>query len=158
VTGGSVAVINLRHVLYSASIAKYLTNKPLCWRVTLAYLLTDEAFAMSVQRFETHPKNAHWHLLGGGLTLWACWQISTIVGVVLGAQIPAELNLDFAIPLTFIAIIAPQLRKIPHLVAAVSAGLVAVFGQSLPHNSWIIVAAIVGIVVGGGLSQKRKVA
>ena len=84
IVGSSVAVINLRHMLYSAAVAKYLRPLSLRWRIILGYLLTDEAFAISIKRFETtdRPELAHYHLLGSGLTLWVCWQIATVVGVL----------------------------------------------------------------------------
>lgn len=155
VTGSSVAVINLRHVLYSASLAKYLHPLPLRWRIVLGYLLTDEAFAVSVKRFETAPKWAHYHLLGSGLTLWVFWQAATVAGVLVGKEIPADWNLDFAIPLTFIAIIVPNLRNIPQIAAALSAGYMAILAHDLPHNIWIIVAGLTGIIVGGALTKER---
>lgn len=150
IVGSSVTVLNLRHVLYSVTIAKYLRNLSLGWRIILGYLLTDEAFAVSIKRFEQNPvpRHAHYHLLGSGLTLWTFWQISTAAGVWLGTTLPAHLNLDFAIPLTFIAIVAPILRKMPQISAAAASGLVAVFGQSLPWNIWIIAAALAGIMTG----------
>lgn len=155
IVGSSVAVINLRHMLYSAAVAKYLRRLSLRWRMILGYLLTDEAFAVSIKRFENtdRPDLAHYHLLGSGLTLWICWQISTIVGVVAGATIPDELNLGFAIPLTFMALVLPNLRRWSDIAAAIGASLVALFGQGLPWNAWIILAAVVGIAVGGALSH-----
>ena len=90
IVGASVSVINLRHALYSASMAPYLRTLPLRWRIPLAYLLTDEAYAVSINRFTNEPASPyqHYHLLGTGLTLWVCWQIATITGVVFGATIP----------------------------------------------------------------------
>ena len=155
IVGSSVAVINLRHMLYSAAVAKYLRRLSLRWRMILGYLLTDEAFAVSIKRFENtdRPDLAHYHLLGSGLTLWICWQISTIVGVVAGATIPDELNLGFAIPLTFMSLVLPNLRRWSDIAAAIGASLVALFGQGLLWNAWIILAAVVGIAVGGALSH-----
>lgn len=155
IVGSSVAVINLRHMLYSAAVAKYLRRLSLRWRMILGYLLTDEAFAVSIKSFENtdRPDLAHYHLLGSGLTLWICWQISTIIGVVAGATIPDELNLGFAIPLTFMALVLPNLRRWSDIAAAIGASLVALFGQVLPWNAWIILAAVVGIAVGGALSH-----
>jgi predicted branched-subunit amino acid permease len=155
IVGSSVAVINLRHMLYSAAVAKYLRPLSLRWRIILGYLLTDEAFAISIKRFETtdRPELAHYHLLGSGLTLWVCWQIATVVGVLAGATIPDELNLGFAIPLTFMALVLPNLRRVSDIAAATSAALVALFGQVLPWNAWIVAAAVVGITVGGILSH-----
>ena len=102
--------------------------------------MTDEAFAISIKRFETtdRPELAHYHLLGSGLTLWVCWQIATVVGVLAGATIPDELNLGFAIPLTFMALVLPNLRRLSDIAAATSAALVALFGQALPWNAWIV--------------------
>jgi len=151
----SVAVINLRHMLYSAAVAKYLRLLSLRWRIILGYLLTDEAFAISIKRFETtdRPELVHYHLLGSGMTLWVCWQIATVVGVLAGATIPDELNLGFAIPLTFMALVLPNLHRLSDIAAATSAALVALFGQALPWNAWIVAAAVVGITVGGLLSH-----
>ena len=90
----------------------YLRSLPLRWRVPLAYLLTDEAYAVTIHRLKTQPASPfqHYHLLGTGITLWICWQITTITGVVFGATIPESLSLGFAIPLTFIALVAPAIR------------------------------------------------
>ena len=92
----------MRHIIYSANVSFYISSLPLKWRIILGYLLTDEAFAVSFQEFENKNKFAHYHLLGGGLTLWVFWQISTVIGVFLGANIPPYLNLEFAIPLTLL--------------------------------------------------------
>ena len=84
-----------------------------------------------------------------------CWQIATIFGVFAGTTIPEGWHLEFAIPLTFIALIAPLLRNWPHLVVSLVAAGVAVMGQSLPYNSWLILAAALGVCVGGWLSLRQ---
>ncbi len=76
-------VVNLRHALYSASVAPFIKRVPLRWKVLLAYLLTDEAYAVTIMRF-TQPDssaalNKHWFYLGAGFTLWASWQISSAI-------------------------------------------------------------------------------
>ena len=150
VVGASVSVINLRHVLYSASVAPYLRSLPLQWRLPLAYLLTDEAFAVTINRFRDEAPSPfqHYHLLGTGITLWICWQITTVTGVVFGATIPESWSLGFAIPLTFIALVAPAIRRRADLAACLTAGTIAVAGQSLPWKGWIILAAVGGILAG----------
>lgn len=155
VTGGSVAIINSRHIIYSANISKYISVLSLRWRLALGYLLTDEAFAISFQEFENRNRFAHYHLLGGGLTLWVFWQISTVTGVFLGANIPTYLNLEFAIPLTFIAIILPRLKSIAQISTAVTASIIAIFGQEIPYGLWIIVASISGMFIGGLINQRK---
>jgi predicted branched-subunit amino acid permease len=150
VVGTSVSVVNLRHVLYSASIAQYFRTLPLVWRMPLAYLLTDEAYAVTITRLRNEAKSLyqHYHLLGTGITLWLCWQISTIIGVLFGATLPQSWPLDFVIPLTFIALVAPAIRQRADLVACISAAVISIVAQPLPWKSWIIVAAVGGIVAG----------
>ena len=150
VVGASVSVINLRHVLYSASVAPYLRSLPLRWRVPLAYLLTDEGYAVTINRLRDEPPspNQHYHLLGTGMTLWICWQVTTVMGVVFGATIPESWSLGFAIPLTFIALVAPAIRRRADLAACLTAGTIAVVGQPLPWKGWIILAAVGGILAG----------
>ena len=82
------------------------------------------------------------------MTLWIGWQITTITGVVFGATIPESLSLGFAIPLTFIALVAPAIRRRADLAACATAALISIVGQPLPWKSWIILAAIGGIAVG----------
>ena len=94
-------------------------------------------------------------MLGGGLTLWVFWQISTVTGVFLGANIPPYLNLEFAIPLTFIAIILPRLKSIAQISTAVTASIIAIFGQEIPYGLWIIVASISGMFIGGLINQRK---
>jgi predicted branched-subunit amino acid permease len=148
--GASVAVINMRHVLYSASVAPYLRQLPLHWRIPLAYLLTDEAYAVSIKRFLENPANPfkHYHLLGTGMTLWVLWQITTTIGVFASTTIPEELSLGFAIPLTFIAIVAPAIRTRPDLLACITSGGLALAGHALPWNSGLLIAAMGGILAG----------
>jgi len=150
VVGGSVGVVNLRHVLYSASMAQYLKHLPLGWRILLGYLLTDEAYAVSIKRFQDGPQtpHQHYHLLGTGVTLWVAWQLSTIAGVIAGTTIPDAWSLSFAIPLTFIALVAPSIHLRADLVACLVAALLSLLCQPLPWKSWIIVAAFGGIAAG----------
>lgn len=144
-------IVNLRHALYSFSLAPYLQNLPGRWRWLLAYLLTDEAYAVTVLHYrkeEASVAHKHWFWLGSGLTLWLVWQLSTLGGVVLGAQVPASWQLDFTLPLTFIGILVPVLKERPAQAAALSAGLVAVAAFALPYKLGLMLAASVGIVVG----------
>jgi 4-azaleucine resistance transporter AzlC len=146
----TVAVVNLRHALYSASLAPYLRPLSPVWKWLLSYLLTDEAYAVGIVRYQQPDidPHKHWHLLGAGITLWSGWQISTAAGVFLGAVVPSSLSLDFTLALTFIALLMPSLRDRPSLAAAVSAGITALLTYGLPLKLGLIAAALVGIVVG----------
>jgi len=161
----TVFVVNLRHALYSASLAPYLRHLNGWWKALLAYLLTDEAYAVAVTRYardgdgvaplrrqgqgqETISPWRHWYFLGAGLTLWASWQVSTAVGVFLGAVVPERWSLDFTLPLTFIALVFPALRDRAGIAAALTAGAVALLALGLPFKLGLIVAAAAGIAAG----------
>jgi len=154
----TIAVVNLRHMLYSASLAPYLAALPTRWKVLLSYLLTDEAYAPTIIQYERmgYTPMGHWFLFGAGLALWSIWQISTALGIFLGAAIPDSWSLDFALPLTFIAMMVPVLKERPSLAAAVSAGLTALAAYSLPFKLGLILAALVGISVGIYLENRMN--
>jgi 4-azaleucine resistance transporter AzlC len=153
----TIVVVNLRHMLYSASLAPYLKNLSLKWKALLSYLLTDEAYAPSILKYEEEgiTSVSHWFLLGAGFSLWFIWQISTALGIFLGATIPKDWPLDFALPLTFIAMVVPALKNRPMIAAALSAGLVALLAYSLPFKLGLILAALAGITVGTILENKK---
>jgi 4-azaleucine resistance transporter AzlC len=146
----TVAMINLRHMLYSASIAPYIKDLSTRWKSLLAYLLTDEAYAATVVHYQEQgiTPTGHWFFLGAGLALWTTWQISSALGIFLGAALPASWPLDFALPLTFIAMVVPVLKDRPIVAAALSSGIVALLAYQLPYKLGFVLAALVGISVG----------
>jgi 4-azaleucine resistance transporter AzlC len=149
VTVLTIMVVNLRHLLYSASFSPYFLKLPPKWKAALAWLLTDEAFAVASIRYQRGATVlAHWYTLGTGLTLWTIWQASTAVGIVLGAHIPANWSLDFALPLTFMALITPTLTDRPAWTAAATAGFFAAVLAGLPYKLGLLLAATLGIGVG----------
>lgn len=154
----TIAVVNLRHILYSASLAPYLAALPVRWKTILSYLLTDEAYAPTILHYEKEgiTPHAHWFLLGAGGVLWMDWQLGTALGIFLGAAIPESWSLDFALPLTFIAMVVPVLKDRPAIAAALSAGVVALIAFSLPYKLGLILAALVGIVVGTLLEGRKS--
>src|SRR5258706_950228 len=153
----TIAVVNLRHMLYSASLAPYLKDLSLRWKVLLSYLLTDEAYAPSIIKFERDGIQpfSHWFVLGAGFALWFNWQVSTALGIFLGAAIPKEWPLDFALPFTFIAMVVPVLKNRAMVAAALSAELVALLAYNLPFKLGLILAALTGILVGTMLEGKK---
>jgi len=156
---GTVGIVNLRHILYGISLSEYLKELPFRWRWILAYLITDESFAVSYKRFSENEKtkNMHYHLLGSGLTLWISWQIATFLGIFAGHFVPESLNLEFAIPLTFIAVVAISIKDKPKLAVFLISALMAVILKDLPWNLWIIGSALIAIAAGVLLSNLGKV-
>jgi 4-azaleucine resistance transporter AzlC len=153
----TIAVVNLRHMLYSASVAPFIEHLPARWKTLLAYLLTDEAYAATILHYEEEgfTPAGHWFFFGAGLALWTTWQLSSALGIFLGAALPSSWPLDFAIPITFIAMVMPVLKDKPIVAAAVSAGTVALLAYGLPFKLGLILAALVGIFTGTYLENRE---
>jgi 4-azaleucine resistance transporter AzlC len=143
-------VVNIRHLMYSAALAPAFREFPRRSRVLLPYLLTDQAFALSILQFERKddPSYRRWFFFGVGMGLWVPWQIATITGVVVGAQIPESFGLEFAIPLVFLVLLIPVIQTRPGLTAAVSGGLVAVLANGIPFHLGLVAGAVAGIGTG----------
>jgi len=145
----TVLVINLRLVMYSASLAPELLDEPRRWRALSAYLLTDQAYALSVTRFEREPGTSRRPFyLGAAAPLWVVWQVCTVVGAVVGARVPPWLPLDFAVPLTFLALLVPAVKGRATAAAAAVGGGVATVGVGLPLEAGLMVGAVAGVLAG----------
>jgi len=143
----SVGVINSRHLLYGAVLSEYLNKLSLVKKLFISYFIVDQGFAVSniyLKKNKVQPFN-YYHLMGSGITLWLCWQVATILGIFLGSIVPEELGLEFAIPLTFIAIIINELRKLDHSMVMIISGLAATFFYNAPFKSYILISALIGL-------------
>lgn len=159
--GLTAGLLNLRHVLYSVSMAEHVRHLPRRWRMLLAYLLTDEAYAVAILRYQSRPQpeagpdNRHWYFLGCGFTLWSTWQLSTAAGLLFGATVPAEWDIDFAVPLTFIALLTLLMRERAGQAAALVAAVAALALAALPFRLGLVVAIVLGLLA-GVMAAKRS--
>ncbi len=148
----TVLVVNLRMALYSASLAPHFRRLPAGWKGLLSYLLTDQAYAAAITRFDegqTEEVDKRWYYLGAALAVWVAWQPVAMLGVLLGSRVSEGWSLDFVLPLTFIALALPAIKDRLTAVAALSAGATAVLAAAMPLNLGLITAALVGVL--GGL-------
>ena len=145
----SSSVVSTRHLLYGAVVAQYLSKLSLMWKIFLSYLLTDQAFAVSQEFFKKNSNDEykHYHLLGAGLTLWIVWQLTTVIGILLGSIVPDELGLSFTIPLTFLALLINYFRKIDHLIVIFLSGLSSILFYDAPLKSYIILSCVVSLFI-----------
>lgn len=150
VAAGTALIINSRMLLYSASLSPFMAAEPPGRRVAVAYLLTDQAYAVSLARFEGEPEatNRFGYFLGAGLGLWSTWQTSSLAGALVGEVIPEEVPVKFAVPLVFLVLLIPAIKDRPTAVAAVVSGTVAVLAAGLPSNAGMPLAAVSGIAAG----------
>ena len=144
----SVGAVNSRHLLYGAVVSEHISDLKLIWKIIISYFLIDQAFARSNEYLKkSNEKNKYFHLIGGGATCWIIWQSTTFLGIILGAAIPEKLGLSFAVPLTFIAILVNDFRKIFNVIVIIVSGLVATLGFNyIPYKAYVIVAAIAGLL------------
>ena len=149
-------VVNLRHALYSASLAPYVRNLSHRWLLPLGFWLTDETYAVVINRYrraDASP-NKHWYYLGSALAMYFNWQLCTALGIIAGQQLKgiADWGLEFAMVVSFIGIVVPMLVTKPMLLCAVISGGTAVVLRGLPHQLGLICAAVVGVTAGYVLS------
>ncbi len=145
-------VVNLRHMLYGATMVPFYKKLNFLWKMVLAFGLTDETFAVAVTHYNRDDgiPNKQYYNLGSMIFMYANWNFCTFVGLTAGKTFPeiSQWGLDFAMPATFIGIVIPYLVSKPVWVSVVAAGAVSIAAGGLPHKLGLMVAAIAGVVVG----------
>lgn len=155
VAAAAAWTVNLRLLLYTASLAPYFSHERLGRRMVAAYVLTDQAYAASIARWEHAPDTSETRagrfafFMGGAMTLWIGWQLATLAGALIGNAIPKSVPLDFSIPLVFLALLMPTITSRASALAAAAGGAAAVVSAELgAHSVSILVGAVVGIAAG----------
>lgn len=146
----SAGMVNLRMVIYSASLSRYVKHEPFWHRVLMSYLLIDQVFAFGAAHLEKYPDEKHLRHYTYGISIltYPLWAITAVIGFFVGAIIPESWSLTFAIPLMFLAMLVPAIKGRPHLAAAAVATFVALAGVNLPNNLGIVAAILLGMATG----------
>ena len=143
----SAWIINLRFMMYSAALAPHLLEEPTRRKLPFIYILSDQAFGVSMSRFANQmPKYPAWYYYGASGTIALTWAISAIIGAGVGTLVPKSWGLEFAFPLSFMALMFAAIKDKPAVIAAVVGGSSAVLLKGLPYNLGLIVAATLGIL------------
>jgi len=144
--------VNLRMAMYSASIAPYLRGVPFWKRAAMSYILVDQSYAVGLAKFETTPEMGPServaYFTGTMMINMPLWYGGTLVGALVGAQIPPEYALDFAVPITFLALIGPMLKTAAHVMAAFTSIVMALLLGFIPYDLGLMLAAVAAMVVG----------
>nr|WP_204102418.1 AzlC family ABC transporter permease [Spirulina major] len=145
-------VVNLRHLLYAVSLIPHVKHLSQRWKIPIGFLLTDEAFAVAINRYNQNDRSPdkHWYYLGAALFMYANWLLCTFLGLTIGQLIPnaAKWGLDFAMSVTFIGMIIPYIQNRPMLATILVTSCVSLLSYSLPHKLGLIMAAFAGIMAG----------
>ncbi len=160
------ALLNARHLLYSAALAPWLREVPFARRAAMAHLLTDEAFALAISHFRRigrTDERGYW--IGAFVATFIPWNLATMAGVVLGAQIPdpARLGIDVIFPAAMIGLAVGLITGRRELVAAIVGGVVGVVvalatSPSIGIVSGGIVGPLVGLLVPASLAEGDRAA
>lgn len=154
----SALAVNLRMAMYSATLAPHLGKAPMWKRALAAYVLVDQVFAISSLEYERRRDMsvaAKWSfMIGTAAPVVPLWYLATYLGAYIGSAIPPELALDFAVPITFLAMIGPALRTLAHIGAAATALAVSPMLIWVPHSLNIMLAGIAAMIVGAAIEKR----
>ena len=145
-------VVNLRHLLYAATLLPYLRRLSGLWKALLSFWLTDETFAVAVKHYHQADSSTHkhWYQLGSSVAMYLNWNICTLIGLTAGQMFPRiqSWGLDFAMPATFLGMVIPYLISRPMWVAVIVSATMAVICHGLPHKMGLMIAALAGVTAG----------
>ena len=148
----SALAVNLRMAMYSASLTPHLGATPAWQRAIAAYMMVDQSYACSILAYERNrdwsPAQKMAFYFGAVTPVIPVWYAMTVAGALIGSSMPAGLALDFAVPITFIAMIAPALRTLAHKAAATASVVLALGFAFVPFNLGLIIAGVGGMMVG----------
>ncbi len=148
----SALAVNLRMAMYSASITPHLGAIPFWWRAVAAYFLVDQAYALSIAKYEDEPEMTvpikMAYFFGTVAPICPLWYVFTLVGALVGKTIPETWAIDFIMPLAFLALIGPLLRTPAHMIAAGTGIIVALLAAGIPYNLGLLVAGTAGMMAG----------
>lgn len=153
-------VINLRHVLYSASLAGKIRDASFFQKCLMSYALTDEVYATTIKEMEENRGDKYLFYFTVMLTFWGFWVLANFMGAMFGSSFPdiQKYGLDFAMVAAFIAIVVPQVKSQACMVAALVASMSGVLLVILPCSLGIVIASLLGVLAGLAvdLSEERR--
>lgn len=151
----SALAVNLRMAMYSASMVPWLGGASQPARAAVAYSLIDQTYVLSIEHFQNVPKLSMGQRLayftGTAILMCGSWIVFCFIGATAGRAIPASIPLDFTVPITFLAMIAPALRTPAHVAAATVAVVVSLALGTLPAGVGPMIAALLAMLTGAGI-------
>jgi len=150
-------LVNLRHLLMSASLSLHFKNTDQCFLPALSFLITDESFAVSSLNLPDQKKKQI-YFLTLGIIAYLAWVLSSWLGATLAGFLPEDsyLGLDFVLPAMFIALLVLQIKDREDIMVAILSGLFSLsFVYLLPENWNIITATMIAATMGVVLERWR---
>ncbi|MBX2995294.1 MAG: AzlC family ABC transporter permease [Bdellovibrionaceae bacterium] len=150
-------IINLRFLLYSAAMSPLLQNSRTITKVACAYLVTDQSYAaMSAHQDKLKtPADSIQFYFGTAVCMLIAWHASLMAGYAFGNFAPTTWALDYAVPLSFLALVLPTLKNRNYIAVALFSSVVSVLLYQLPYKLGLIVTALLAIGFGAFLTRKK---
>ena len=152
--------VNLRMAMYSAALVPWLGQAPLWQRLAVSYLNVDQTYTLAMLRYERDPEMVVRarvvYFFGAATPIIPVWLVFSYVGMRAGTAIPEALALDFALPITFIAMVAPMLRTAAHVAAAGVSVVVGLALSGLPSGLGLLIAAVAAMAAGAMVEARRE--
>ena len=151
--------VNLRMAMYSASLQPHLGTAPLWQRALVAYINFDASYAISIARYEQDPPMSVGEKVGyflGSVSLMTpLWFLGTLLGALFGDAFLGGFDVNFAMPILFLALAAPMVKTLAHLAAAMTSVVAALALSGLPSGTGLLVAAFIAMAVGAEIERRR---
>ncbi|MEM9384899.1 MAG: AzlC family ABC transporter permease [Pseudomonadota bacterium] len=150
-------IVGARHLLYSVALAPRFHGQPRWFRWIGPYVLVDQVFALSTVRDDDEdPATFRAYYLANGFSFWTLWMLSTAVGIYVGPLLPKTVDLAFAAPVLFTALLVMAIDRWEKAVVALVAALCALLASGFPNRVGLLVGAAVGIALGIALELRRQ--
>lgn len=150
-------VINLRFILYSAAIVPVFKNSKTAVKLLAAHSLTDQSYTLMTANEDKLKSSSEKisFFFGTCLCMWIVWQSSVLLGYLFGNFAPTRLSLDYAVPLSFIALVLPTLKNKKYVFIALFSFLTSLLLQDLPLRMGLIVTAAISMMLASFLTRKK---
>lgn len=148
-------VVNARHLMYSAALAPTFQSQPRWFRWIGPYLLIDQVFALTSLKTDDRPALFRTYYIASGMTFWFLWVATTGIGLIVGPVVPADWQLEFAVPILFVGLIVIGIDTYPKGVAAVVGAAMTVLASGLPSRSGLLLGALAGVAAGALVEYRR---
>lgn len=151
-------IINLRFLLYSAALSKLFKHEVFFKKILLSYTLTDQSYA-SLMAHEKDIQTTNDKVLfyiGTSITMVIAWQFSVLLGFIFGNFMPKEFNLDYAVPVSFIALVMPTLKNKKYIYVAILSAISSIVLKEVPYNLGLLISAAIAISLAVYLNRKVR--
>ena len=152
-------IVNLRFLIFGAALLPFFRDLTWRKRLLLGYMSVDVSFVVFMSRFADAPKKGtleqRWFFIATVLSSWVVWQVTSVVGIALGAIVPVSWSLEFGAVLALMAMMLPHITSKPILISVVAAGVTAWLTQLWPLRLGLLAAVVVGIAA--GMWSERRV-